>query len=659
MSAAWRPDGRYLMGATHEALFVWDAADPLHPRQVARVPAAAGYISSGVAFSPDGRTFAVPAERGRVWLWDVSDPAHPVSSMVQVADDKDGRIVGEVAYSPDGRVLAASVQDESVRLLDPSQARTLKPLVTLKDVHVFSLAFKPGSRLLVGGGKQQLKTWDTTDVAHPKSGPDVSGSILYAGVYKSLAFRADGAFAVVADFADQALHTFDFTKGHDPLLDGDVPIGSKASSVAYQPDGRGVVVGDVTGHITLREPPPRSVPGTLVDSHGTPGKAFDPSARHVVTSGGYNDKSPVRIWDVGGVHAAPKLVAELPPSWDKATFVARGRILLSENADYTRLKLWHFDDGRLRPGYEFVVRSGAVRDEDPVEFSLDSAGTLLTLRGPSESMIGIWDIRDIDHPERVGQVPWPTGGGRILTGLPLSRVLVVMTPLATQLWDVRDPRHPRRADTVKERPTAMFGGFLVSKENTGSTEEQNTRIWAVAADGSARLTGSIDHKDSKNWTSPALVSEHTLVTLSEAGRPMLWDLRKPQGHGVPLLGPAPKMANLEAVRDRRLLVAWNSETLGLWHVPDPDDPQPGGGQEQLAMLDGSKEADVLDVSAIGDLLLSVTGGNPLKAFGSKSLVISTDFTQLTRTLCSVRGAPMSDKQWKDLLPGVDRRTGCK
>ncbi|WP_116214756.1 AAA family ATPase [Streptomyces olivoreticuli] len=660
VAAAWRPDGRYLVGATRDALFVWDTADALHPRQVAKVPTGRDEISSGgVTFSPDGRTFAVPAHNGRVWLWDMSDPLHPVPTSVQIAEDKEGMIVGEVAYSPDGRVLAASVQDESLRLLDSSQGRTLKPLATLKDVSVFSLAFRPGTRLLAGGGKQKLRTWDTTDPAHPRDkGDSISG--LANGAYASLAFRPDGRFVAAAGGSDQQVHTYEFIDGPDPDRDSDVLVGGKARSVAYQPDGRGIVVGDEAGHITLREPPPRSVPGTILDPGDAPGKAFDPSARYVVTAGVGNDKSPVQIWDVGGLRA-PKQVAQLPQPWNKAMFVGQGRFLLSQNGDYTRLKLWHFEDGHLRPGHEFVVRGGAVGDEDPVEVNVDRDGTLLALRGPSEKTIGIWDIRDIDHPERVGQVPWPESGGRILVGFARPRVLVLMTPLATQLWDVRDARRPRLADTVKERPSAVFGSssgaFLVSKEKTSSLQEPNAHIRAVADDGTARFTGSISQE---SWMVSTLTSDRTLATLTKAGQPMLWDLRKPQQHGTPLPGPASKMQKLHVSRERRLLVASNYEGfLGAWRVSDPDGARPGDDDEQLVLPDATQNVRVLEVSPGGDLLMETMSGSPFKAFGVKSLVVSTDFDRLTRTLCSVRRAPMPDKQWNELLPGVGYKDACE
>ncbi|MCC3771839.1 WD40 repeat domain-containing protein, partial [Streptomyces sp. UNOC14_S4] len=657
VAAAWRPDGRYLAGATRDTLFVWDTADPLHPRQVARVPAGRDAISRGVAFSPDGRTFAVPVQNGRVWLWDLSDPVHPVPTPVQIAEDKADRIVGEVAYSPDGRVLAASVQDESLRLLDSSRARTLEPLATVKDASVYALAFRPGGRLLVGGGKQKLTTWDTTDPAHPRESETRSsyGSLSGSGMYKSLAFHPDGRYlAGAADAARQA-QFFEYSDYVGPVDDDDIGIGGKATALAYQPDGRGVMVGDDTGRITLREAPPRSVPGTIQYPGESPGKGFDPAARHVVTGGQGRDERPVEIWDIGGL-GVPKRVARLSQPWDKATIVAEGRFLLSQNSDGTRFKLWHLDNGALWSGHEFVVRGGAVADENPVELSVNRDGTLLSLRGPSEKTMGIWDIRDIDRPERIAEVPWPQADGRILSGF-MGRVLVLMTPKATQLWDVRDARHPRRADTVKERPSAAFGNpsaaFLVSRENTKSVEEPHAHVWSLAADGTARLTGSIDERD---WTVSRLASDRTLATLSKAGRPLLWDLRNPQLHGVALPGPASKMQSLHVARDRRLLVASAGTALAIWRISDPDGARPGGDDEQLVLAEGKQDMNVVEVSPAGDLFLKASG--PLAAFGVNSLVVSTDSDRLTRTLCSVRDAPMPGKQWRELLPGVTYRNAC-
>ncbi|MEU3755506.1 AAA family ATPase [Streptomyces olivoreticuli] len=657
---AWRPDGRYLVGATREALFVWDAADALRPRQVARVPAGRGDISAGVAFSPDGRTFAVPGGHGRVWLWDVSDPAHPASTELQVAED---RSVVSAAYSPDGRVLAASVDDKSLRLWDTGEPRTLKPLATVKDADVQSLAFRPGGRLLTGGGLHRVKAWDTTDPAHPRDQGEGYGYSLFAGYYHSLAFSPDGKYVAAAAEEDEAVHTFEFRDGSNrPDLSGKVPAGGKAWAVAYQTDGRGVAVGDRTGHITLREPPPRSVAGAIPDSGESPGEAYDPHARYVVTEGGYNDKSPVRIWETGASGRAPRKVAQLPQPWEQAVFVGDGRFLLSQTRDRTRLKLWHFDDGNLRSGYEFVPR-GQGGDESPPAVGMSRDGTLLALRGPSENVIGMWDIRNIDRPQQVGQVPWPKNGGRNIAGFMGPRVLVLMTPSAIQLWDVRDPRHPRLADTVKESPKEAFGAdgryFLIGAAKTAKgAEYPSMPVWTLADDGTTHPAASIPATQ-QDLSAPVLTSGRALASLSADGRPMLWDLRKPPQHGAPLPGPASKMQYLKASPEQRLLVASNSSnSFGVWRVSDPDGARPGGDDELLALSDGTENVKIRDVGPAGDLFVETTGESPLKAFGVGTLVVSTDFDRLTRTLCSVRRAPMPDKQWNELLPGIGHRDAC-
>lgn len=39
-------------------------------------------------WSPDGRTLAVPTDRGRVLLWDLSDPTEPTVATLRVADER-------------------------------------------------------------------------------------------------------------------------------------------------------------------------------------------------------------------------------------------------------------------------------------------------------------------------------------------------------------------------------------------------------------------------------------------------------------------------------------------------------------------------------------------------------------------------------------------
>ncbi|MFC5720809.1 hypothetical protein ACFP1Z_11595 [Streptomyces gamaensis] len=654
---AWRPDGRYLTGVTQDGLFVWDTADPLRPREVARVTAERNGLS-GAAFSPDGRTLVVPSGHGRLRLWDLSDPAHPVSAETRVADD---HAVHSAVYSPDGRVLATAVDDGTLRLWEAGRGPGLKPLATVTDVPLSSLAFRPDGHVLLGGGVDHLKAWDVTDPAHPRGLKDgISASIRPR--YTSVAFRPDGAGAMAGADDGQAVHLYDFDKDDSPGWADRLPIGEKVWCVAYLPGGRGVVAGDDTGRIVVREPPARSLPGRVEQHSGdAPGHAVDPSGRYVATGGIGSDKSPVRVWEAGAEGQPARRIAELPRMWARAMFFAEG-LLISEDEHHTRLGLWSVEGDRLRPAHEFVLPPGAVQDENPVALSVNDAGTLLALRGASEEAIGLWDIRDRNRPRRLGQLPWPksTDGTRTLpafTGPP--GVLAVMLPARTELWDVRDARHPRLAGTVRETPVATLGEgtrYALLTKKTDPRRLPAVRLWTLDDDGTPHLSATSGRLDP---TGLQLVSDHALVTASEESGPTLWDLRKPQ-HGIALPGPAPRLRNVLASRDRRLVVASNYDgAFGLWHVSDPDGARPGGDDALLALSDATWGGKIQALSEAGDLVVDTDAAGPLKPFGVRTLVVSTDFGRLGRTLCSVRRNPVPDRQWKDILPGITPRDGCR
>ena len=72
-----------------------------------------------MAFSPDGKTLAVGANDGTVWLWNLADPAHP--ALTATLSGLPGHVFS-VAFSPYGQQLAAASNDDTVRLWDTSPA---------------------------------------------------------------------------------------------------------------------------------------------------------------------------------------------------------------------------------------------------------------------------------------------------------------------------------------------------------------------------------------------------------------------------------------------------------------------------------------------------------------------------------------------------------
>jgi WD40 repeat protein len=194
-SVALSPDGRTLAsGDAGGTVRLWDVADPVHPRPLAQPLAGGTAIIYSVAFSRDGRTLASGDAGGTVRLWDVADPAHP-RPLAQPLTGGNGAGISSVAFSPDGRTLASGDFRGTVRLwdvADPAHPRPFgQPLTGIKTIGVSPVAFSPGGRTLATGSTDgTTRLWDVADPAHPRplGQPLADGT---AGI-SSVAFSPDG-----------------------------------------------------------------------------------------------------------------------------------------------------------------------------------------------------------------------------------------------------------------------------------------------------------------------------------------------------------------------------------------------------------------------------------------------------------------------------------
>ena len=115
-SSAWSPDGGRIATAGYSGLLdlesVWGAATGERLGSVSGQQLA----PFGVAFSPDGRTFATIAGDGDTFLWDARS-FEAIGPPLHVADPAFDT-GWSVAYSPDGRSLAATYGHGKVALWD-------------------------------------------------------------------------------------------------------------------------------------------------------------------------------------------------------------------------------------------------------------------------------------------------------------------------------------------------------------------------------------------------------------------------------------------------------------------------------------------------------------------------------------------------------------
>ncbi|MPY51335.1 caspase, EACC1-associated type [Streptomyces acidicola] len=653
---AWHPDGRYLTAHTENALYIWDLRVPDRPRQVTRVPADTGGILQA-ALSPDGNTLAVPAAGGKVWLWDLRDPENPTATTARVAEET--RDVLSVAFHPDSRILATTATDAALRLWNTTGPGAPRPLGTARNAALISATFSPDGRTVAGGyGTGGVHTFDVADPARPKQ---ISSTL--NGVYPTyieLAYRPDGKYLAAVSMSGR-MHTYDISFPSDhrtPTTGTPVPRTSQARSVAFRPDGRGIVSGDLKGRILLWNPPPRALPGPLLDATRTPGDAFDAEGRHLATGG--TDGTPARIWDVDD-GPAPQPVATLPEPWTAPRFLPGRQVLISRDTDYTRMKLWSLQKRSLRPGHEFRPASGKL--------AIRRDGRMLALQERDGGALQLWDIRQPDHPRRLGRIP--VEGKDDLPAFVGQDLFIVADADGTQLWDISDPRQPRRGSQVKGRADQLLSyekrHLLITSADQDEDQDSAlstapTTVWDLSENGSARkLRDDITAKPHDT----TLITGDLLATLSGSGEPALWKLDAPW-RGTALQGSLSGFDNITTHPETGLVAASREEgrsrSLALWRLPDSDASDDAGTTELLSYAPGLGEdtigPSIREFGPRGDILVLNATLGPWRSFSDGLLLVDTDPGRLADTLCSVRPQPVPDELWQETLPDLPYEAPC-
>ncbi|WP_434445005.1 protein kinase domain-containing protein [Lentzea sp. E54] len=190
----FHPDGKTVVGLTHTGgLKVWDVAtrkvriglteangsselaftqdgkllayagtkyqeikivDPATGKTVRTITDSTG---DGVAFSPDGKTLAVPDDdsRNSLQLWDV---ATGQSKAVFDRTEGDG-IITKALYHPDGKTIATWGHGNAVQLWDVA-SKSVRATVIGAGAKIETVAFDPkGERIACGGADKSVRIW--------------------------------------------------------------------------------------------------------------------------------------------------------------------------------------------------------------------------------------------------------------------------------------------------------------------------------------------------------------------------------------------------------------------------------------------------------------------------------------------------------------------
>src|SRR5579885_1910321 len=156
---AYRPDGKLLAAGGQKAVAF---LDPAKGDGTGRLGGLVGRVT-GVAFSPDGKRFAVaagqPGSPGEVRLYAVGTNGLPDAKPLHTLTGHKDAVL-DLAFSPDGKLLATAGYDRLVKLWDVAAGKAVRDLKDHSDA-VYGVAFSPDGKLLASGAADRaVKVWD-------------------------------------------------------------------------------------------------------------------------------------------------------------------------------------------------------------------------------------------------------------------------------------------------------------------------------------------------------------------------------------------------------------------------------------------------------------------------------------------------------------------
>ncbi|MDX3215446.1 caspase family protein [Streptomyces sp. ME02-6991-2B] len=535
-AVAFSPDGRTLAAAgwwnedtLDGSLGLWSLRDPAHPRQLTVLGRV--YDNSALVFSPDGRTLV--SSTGRVMareepvdkdsivrrsgatFWDVTDPVRPRRLSRQ-------DVLGEtMAFSPDGRLFAVG-RDRTVLLWDlsaPAGSRLPVTWTAQTDL-VSALAFGPdGRRLVTGGFDDDVNLWNLDDPGRPRRLRTFSGN---AGTIEALAFAPDG-HAVVSATDESVIRWYVAARGR-PAVAATLAPGGSLNAAAITPDGRTLATGGIEETIALWDltHPARRLRTATLTGHTkfVRALAISPDGRNLASGG---DDGRIMLWDITdrsnprrvAVLAGPgDMVFSVDFSPDGSTLVATGGATFFPPA---WAQLWNV----TRPSRpRDLGRFSGVGALGRAQFSPD--GRLLALPGESRTLL--WD-RD----RRGMPVALPEGDSESAFA-PDGRTLATSdgSDHAVLLWDVSDSAHPHQVGAVPaddhrtdiHRLAFHPGGNLLA----AAGDDGRITLWDVGDRSLPHLAAALTgHRDSV--TDLAFSPDgHRLITASSDTSVLVWDL---------------------------------------------------------------------------------------------------------------------------------------
>jgi WD40 repeat protein len=288
-----------------------------------------------IAWSPDGKCLAIGCSDLNIYIWD-AEKGERRATLVGAS----ARFTS-LAFNHAGNLLASTGFDGVIRLWNPDNSRA----VASHPGGSWHIQFSPDDRLLMGW--QQFARYGSLEVAYSQD-----CRLLYVrrhgGDLSNPDFSADGR--ILAAGTDDHVGFWDAFSGKEI---GSLPL-DQCDAHIFQPDGRGMIVIDRAGGVSLRALERSGDPASLVYRLGEPRRLLDVAGlregalsqdgRHLAVT--HEAEGESFVLDLQNPSAKP-VVLKPHPQVDRIAISPDGRWVATASWLNSLVKVWDAQSGDL------------------------------------------------------------------------------------------------------------------------------------------------------------------------------------------------------------------------------------------------------------------------------------------------------------------------